>query len=204
MAVKDKRIDTYILKSADFARPILTHIRMLVNKACPDVVETIKWGFPHFDYKGIMCGVAAFKEHCAFGFRKAALMKDEILMANARSEAAMGHLGKIKSLKDLPADKVLLGWIREAAFLNDTGAQLPERAVKKVAAPVSAPADLATALKKNKKAAATFVAFSNSNKKEYVEWINGAKTEDTRKKRITTAAEWMAEGKMRNWKYIKK
>jgi hypothetical protein len=204
MATTDKRIDAYILKSADFAKPILTHIRMLVHKACPGVEETIKWGFPHFDYKGIMCSMAAFKQHCAFGFWKAALMKDKILMANAKSEVAMGHLGKIQSLKDLPADRVMIAWIKEAAQLNETGVKLSGKTVKQVAAPLTVPAALAAALKKNKKAAAAFDAFSNSNKKEYVDWINGAKTEVTRSSRIATAVEWMAEGKIRNWKYLQK
>jgi hypothetical protein len=100
--MKDKRVDAYIAKSRDFAQPILCHLRDLVHAACPDVTETIKWGFPHFDYHGIMCNMAAFKEHCSFGFWKAALMKDTSLMRMASSEVAMGHLGQLKTLKDIP------------------------------------------------------------------------------------------------------
>lgn len=203
MAQTDKRIDAYIDRSADFAKPILTHLRAVIHKACPNVVETIKWGFPHFDYKGMMCSMASFKAHCAFGFWKAALMEDKILMQNAKSEAAMGHLGKIQSPADLPADKVLIKWIKEAMLLNDEGVKLPAKP-KVAVAPVTAPADLMAALKKNKAALATFDAFSNSNKKEYTQWIIEAKAEDTRNKRIATAVEWMAEGKPRNWKYMKK
>jgi uncharacterized protein YdeI (YjbR/CyaY-like superfamily) len=204
MGNTDKRIDADMSKSADFAKPILTHLRVLVHKACPGVEETMKWSMPFFDYKGPMCNMAAFKAHCAFGFWKAALMKDKVLTENAKSEAAMGHLGKIQSLKDLPADKVLLGWIKEAAALNEAGAKLPAKPKKEVAEPITAPPDLAAALKKNKEAAATFEAFTNGNKKEYVHWITEAKTDDTRNKRIATAVEWMAEGKIRNWKYVKK
>lgn len=203
MAQIDKRIDAYISRSGDFAKPILTHIRALVHKACPNVEETIKWGFPHFDYKGMFCSMASFKSHCAFGFWKAALMKDKILMDNAKAETAMGHLGKIQSLADLPTDKILIQWMKEAMQLNEDGVKLAAKP-KTVAAPVEAPADLMAALRKNKAALATFTSFTNGNKKEYITWVLEAKTEDTRNKRIATAVEWMAEGKIRNWKYAKK
>ena len=128
MVTKEKAIDAYIAKSADFAKPILLHIRDLVHKACPDVDEKMKWSFPHFDYKGeMMCSMAAFKQHAAFGFWKAALMKDPILVETARSETAMGHLGKITSLKDLPSDKKITAWIKEAMALNDKGIKLPAK-----------------------------------------------------------------------------
>ncbi len=131
--MKDKRIDSYIIKSQDFAKPVLSHLRELVHQACPDVTETMKWSFPHFDYMGIMCSMASFRQHCAFSFWKASLMSDTRLLQMAKSEAAMGHLGKIKSLKDLPSDKILLTYIREAMLLNESGVKLPARttAIKK-------------------------------------------------------------------------
>src|SRR4249920_1912524 len=122
MGKKEKAIDNYIARSADFAKPILNHIRELVHKTCPDAEEKMKWSFPHFDYKGeMMCSMAAFKQHCVFGFWKAALMKDPVLIENARSEVAMGHLGRITSLKNLPSDKKIIVWIKEAMKLNDEG-----------------------------------------------------------------------------------
>jgi uncharacterized protein YdeI (YjbR/CyaY-like superfamily) len=199
----DNRVDSYIAKSADFAQPILIHLRELVHNACPEVEEKMKWSFPHFDYKGMMCSMAAFKEHCAFGFWKASLMKDARKFTRV-GETAMGHLGRIKSLDDLPSDRILLSYIREAMKLNDNDAKLPARKQtpggKKV---VRVPADLKKALAKNKSAQSTFDGFSNYNKKEYVEWLTEAKTDATRAKRLVTAIEWMAEGKIRNWKYVK-
>ena len=125
MATQLKEIDSYIAKSADFSKPILEHLRALVHKACPDVEERMKWSFPHFDYKGeMMCSMAAFKQHAVFGFWKAALMKDPILIKNAQSEVAMGHLGRITSVKDLPSDKKMIAWIKEAMLLNDKGIKL--------------------------------------------------------------------------------
>ncbi len=203
MPKKDPRIDAYINKSHDFAKPILKHLRSLVHAACPDAEETMKWSFPHFDYKGeMMCSMAAFKEHCAFGFWKAALMKDPVLTDNAKTESAMGHVGRITSLKDLPPDKKLTAYIKEAMALNDKGIKaVKQKPVAKKELVV--PAYFTNAVKKNKKAWATFEAFSYSNKKEYVEWITEAKTEETRQKRLDQAVVWMAEGKVRNWKYVK-
>ena len=202
MGKKDKRVDDYISKSAAFAKPVLNHIRQLVHTGCPQVEETIKWGFPNFDYKGVFCSMAAFKEHCSFGFWKAAIMKDaEKLKAN--QESAMGHLGKIKSIDDLPSDKILISYIKEAARLNDEGVKLPPRNKSVEKKELIIPEYFTKPLSKNKKASQAFEAFSPSHKKEYVEWITEAKTEETRNKRMATALEWIAEGKGRNWKYEK-
>jgi uncharacterized protein YdeI (YjbR/CyaY-like superfamily) len=201
MPAKEKKIDTYIAKSAGFAQPILNHIRNLVHKACPDVEEKMKWSFPHFDYKGeMMCSMAAFKQHAVFGFWKAALMKDPMLIENAKSEVSMGHLGRLTSLKDLPSDKKITAWIKEAMALNNKGIKIvkPKSTEKKE---LVVPDYFIKALNKNKKAFQTFEAFSYSNKKEYTEWITEAKTDETRNKRIALAIEMMAEGKSRNWKY---
>lgn len=205
MAKKEKAIDAYIAKSADFAKPILNHIRELVHKTCPDVEEKMKWSFPHFDYRGdMMCSMAAFKQHAIMGFWKASLMKDATLLAKARSEESMGHLGKLTSLKDLPSDKKLTAYIKEAMKLNELGKKLPAKNNETVKKELEVPDDLLTAIKKNKKALQVFEVFSYSNKKEYAAWIAGIKSEETRKKNIETAVEWIAEGKIKNWKYVKK
>ena len=202
MAKKEKLIDNYIARSAAFAKPILLHIRELVHKSCPDVEEKMKWSFPHFDYKGeMMCSMAAFKQHAAFGFWKAALMKDPVLIENARSETAMGHLGRLTSLKDLPPDKKILAWIKEAMALTDKGIKLPVKPKSTEKKELIIPDYFTKALKKNKKAAAAFENFAYSHRKEYLQWITEAKTEETRNSRMATALEWLAEGKSRNWKY---
>jgi uncharacterized protein YdeI (YjbR/CyaY-like superfamily) len=203
MIAKNPPIDAYIAKSAAFAKPILTHLRKLVHQACPTAEEKIKWSFPHFDYKGeMMCSMAAFKQHCVFGFWKAALMKDKLLMKNARSEVAMGHLGKITTLKDLPPDKKIIAWIKEAMQLNDQGLTV-QKTKPLPATALTIPDYFSKAVKKNKKAWNTFDAFSPSAKKEYVQWVTEAKAAETRNKRLMQAIEWMAEGKPRNWKYMK-
>lgn len=196
MGKKDPRVDAYIEKSADFAKPILKHLREIVHKGCPDVEETIKWGMPAFDYKGILGGMAAFKAHCAFNLWKGSLL-------GAKNRDAMGQFGRITALSDLPKDSVLLGYVEEAVRLNAEGVKAPRRP-KEPKKPLETPDDLARALKKNAKARETFEAFSPSHRREYVEWITEAKTEETRKKRLGTAIEWMAEGKPRMWKYMTK
>lgn len=204
MGTNDSRVDKYISNAVDFAKPILVHLRELVHEACPEVEEKMKWSFPHFDYKGMMCSMAAFKQHCAFTFWKAPLMKDKKLMANAKSETAMGHLGRISSLKDLPSDKILISYIKEAKKLNNDGIKLPAKANPKKKPELNVPDYFLRVLRKNKNILKVFNDFSPSHKKEYIEWITEAKTEETRNKRIVSAIEWLSEGKTRNWKYIKK
>lgn len=203
MAKKDPRIDAYIAKAQPFAKPILKHIRKLVHEACPKVEETIKWGMPSFDYKGPYFSMASFKQHAVFGFWKAALMSDPVLMDNARTESAMGHSGRLTSLKDLPSDKKMISYFEEAMELNDRDIKLPRPKRESKPEAVVPPA-LATALKKNKKAREVFDKFPPSHRREYIEWITEAKTEATRDKRIATTLEWLSEGKPRNWKYMKK
>jgi uncharacterized protein YdeI (YjbR/CyaY-like superfamily) len=197
MPETDIRIDAYIEKSADFAQPILTHLRKLVHKACPDVNETLKWSMPSFEFKGLLCGFAAFKQHCTFGFWKQSLMETD---AFPKNKTAMGSFGRITSLKDLPSDKVMIGLIHQAMELNEKGVKVPKKPAPEKKELV-VPAVLSAALKKNKAARATFDKFPYSCKKEYIEWITEAKTEPTRDKRLATTIEWLAEGKRRNWKY---
>lgn len=198
MATKDPRIDAYIAKSAAFAKPILKHLRKVVHAGCPQVTETIKWSMPHFDYKGVMCGMAAFKEHCSFGFWKESL----ILGPGKTSEKdGMGSFGCIKSLKDLPNEKTLVGYVKKAAALNEAGIKAPGRTAPKKREPIAMPDDFGAALKKNAKARKSFDAFAPSKRREYLEWITEAKREETRKQRLTTSLRLLAEGKPLHWKY---
>ena len=198
MGKKDPSVDAYIEKSADFAKPILTQLRATVHGACPDCEETMKWSFPHFDYKGMLCSMAAFKSHAVFGFWKGSLVLPDDGTAVAKD--GMGHFGKLTSVADLPPKKILAGYIRKAMALNDDGVKV-ERKAKPAPKALKVPPDLSAALKKNKKAKTTFDAFPPSHKREYVEWITEAKSDDTRTRRLTTAVKWMAAGKSRNWKY---
>jgi uncharacterized protein YdeI (YjbR/CyaY-like superfamily) len=206
MVILDKRIDDYIGKSAEFARPILEHLRNLVHQANPDVKETIKWGFASFDYKGPLCSMASFKQHCVFGFWKSKLLHDPEGYLTERANQggeAMGNLGRISNLSDLPPDEILINFIQEASRLNEDGIKLPQ-SPKKDKGELIIPEALVNELKENTAARATFDKFSTTNKREYVDWINEAKTEETKARRLETALEWMAEGKVRTWKYVRK
>ncbi len=201
MSKKDPRVDAYIAKSAPFARPILKHLRQLVHTACPQVAETMKWSFPHFDFKGMMCSMAAFKEHCSFGF-----WKGELIVGHGVGGAdgkGMGHFGRITAISDLPEEKVLLGFIQQAAALNEAGVKKPVAARPQERNELVVPVFFTAALKKNRKALATFEGFSYSHQKEYVEWITEAKQAATRARRMKTTLEWLAQGKPRHWKYAK-
>lgn len=198
MPVIDPRIDAYIAQSPDFAQPILAHLRAVVHAACPEVEETIKWSRPHFLYKGMLCGMSAFKAHCAFGFWKGTL-----LFPGTTEKESMGHFGRLASVKDLPSKKVLAGYVKQAMQLNEEGAVTPARARPAAPRTVTVPAYFAAALKSNQAALARFDAGSPSFRREYVDWLEEAKTEATRLRRMAQAIEWIAEGKARNWKYEK-
>ena len=195
MPSHDPRVDAYIAKSADFARPILEEIRARVHAACPGVEETIKWGMPSFVHgDGILCGMAAFKRHASFGYWKHALVMD------GAERDGMGSYGKLADLRDLPPKARMQADLKKAMRWNATGVK-PERRKPAPKPALEVPDDLALALKKHKAAKATFDAFPPGCKREYIEWIVAAKREDTRAKRLAQALEWMAEGKRRNWKY---
>ena len=196
MGKRDPRVDAYIAKAADFAKPILTSLRETVHAACPEVEETLKWSSPTFMYHGMLCGMAAFKAHCAFGFWKHSLIVPE----SGREADAMGQFGRITSPAELPPRRVLAGYVRQAMQLNETGTKVP-RPRGKPKPPPAVPADLKLALNRNKRASATFKTFSPTNRRDYVEWITEAKTDATRQRRLETAVAWIAEGKSRNWKY---
>lgn len=196
MGTRDPRVDAYIAKSAGFARPILEHLREVVHGACPEAEETLKWGMPTFVHEGILCHMAAFKAHCAFGFHKSALLFDDM----PKQKEAMGNMGRIASLADLPPKKELVRLVKAARKLNVEGVAAPRtKTVPKP--PVEPPADLLAALASNAKARATFEGFPPSRRREYVEWITEAKKDATRQRRLAQAVERMAEGKSRNWKY---
>jgi uncharacterized protein YdeI (YjbR/CyaY-like superfamily) len=198
MGKRDRRVDAYIARTAEFGHPILKHLRTLVHAAVPEVEETIKWGFPHFEFRGILCSMAAFKQHCAFGFWKASLMSDPKKIL--KGDVAMGHLGRISRKANLPSDRILIAYLKEAARLNDTGAKV-ERSPRRKSPAVRTPAWMLTALKKKANVLTAFKQLSPSHKREYIEWIAEAKTEETRTRRLTTALQWISEGKNRNWKY---
>jgi uncharacterized protein YdeI (YjbR/CyaY-like superfamily) len=199
MANHDPRVDAYIAKSASFARPILEHLRALVHEACPTVDESLKWSMPFFSYKAApMCMMAAFKQHCSFGFW---LSKE---VTGGSDEDGMGQFGKLASLKDLPPDRQLSAHLKKAMALNEAGVKKarPKAAAKPAQ---TLPDDLAALLAQKKHAAArkAWESFPPGAQREYVEWIVEAKTDATRQKRLATTLEWLAEGKRRNWKYEK-
>ncbi|HEX5216667.1 MAG TPA: YdeI/OmpD-associated family protein [Vicinamibacterales bacterium] len=197
---KDPQVDAYIAKAPAYAKPILTRLRKVVHTAIPGIVEGTKWSSPHFDYKGIFCSMSAFKQHAMFGFWLERALRESLSAADGKALAALHH---IESIDDLPDDKKLIRLIKAGAKLNDAGVKMVR--AKKPAKPMpKTPPLLIAALDKNTSARATFDNASPSFKREYVNWIADAKSDDTRQRRVETAVAWMAEGKGRNWKYESK
>ncbi len=146
-----------------------------------------------------MCQMAAFKEHAAFGFWKAALIEGIPPNSNNGGESA-GNFGRLKTVKDVPSKKVLAPLIKAAMKLNDEGVVVPKKRGTPQRSP-DVPAALRSALDKNKKVRAAFEKFPPSHRREYAEWVAEAKREETRANRAAQAVEWIADGKSRNWKY---
>ena len=194
---RDPRVDTYIERAAEFARPILTHIRERVDAALPEAEETLKWGAPAFTLNGkILLGMAAFKQHAALNFWRG----QELRGSEAKADG-MGQFGRLTSLADLPDDAELDSLFREAADLSRT-APAPRQPKPVRAEPEMHPA-FAEALAATPAAADFFARSAPSCRREYLEWIADAKRDETRAKRIAKAVEQLAEGKKLNWKYEK-
>lgn len=196
MGTRDQRVDAYIAKSADFAQPILEHVRAVMHAACPEVVETIKWGAPAFEYQGLLCNMAAFKAHAAFGFWKHALVVGE----TSPEGSGMGSFGKLTRVADLPAKRELARLVKRAMQLNEDGVTKDREKGRAKPKLVMHP-DFERALGKSRKARACYDALAPSHRREYLEWIAEAKRAATRERRIAQAIEWLSEGKRRNWKY---
>jgi uncharacterized protein YdeI (YjbR/CyaY-like superfamily) len=192
---RDPRVDAYIAKAQPFAQAILTHLRDLMHRQVPGAEEAIKWGMPFFTLNGSpLANMGAFKAHAAFGFWRHA----EVTGTPER-EGAMGSLGKLTALGDLPSDEELAAMIAKAVALVGEGK--PKRPAAKPKAALDLPADLDAALKANAAAQAHWDAFSPGKRRDYIEWVLEAKREGTRVKRIETIVAQVAEGKDRNWKY---
>lgn len=197
MAQLDARIDAYIAESAAFARPILTHLRALVHEACPEVEEGLKWRMPHFMYRGgILCSMAAFKQHCSFG-----LWHGVDVLGEAGKDSSMGQFGRITSLQDLPDSAQLVDYLRQAMALREAGVKQRKPKAPPRPAP-DVPEDLRAALAASPAARAHFERFPPSHQREYVEWIIEAKRPETRTRRLAQTLEWLAEGKPRHWKHM--
>lgn len=192
----DPRIDAYIARQADFARPILEHLRAVVQGGCPDCEETLKWSMPSFMYKGkILAGMAAFKAHATFGFWSGSM----VVPKGEERVSGMGQFGRLTSLDDLPSRGELKALVKKAMTLIDEGVKPVRDKHRK--APFTVPQDLRAAIDAMPAAAATFDGFPPSCQREYVEWVTEAKRDETRAKRLNQSVEWLAEGKKRHWKY---
>lgn len=200
----NKKVDDYIAKSEPFAKPILEHLRAIIHETCPDVGEDIKWGTPHYSYKGDhLCMLGSFKNHCSFSIYKAEFLKDEKIAASVKAGKKFGYMDKVKSVSELPSTETLISLIKEAMSINEQG-------IKKVIPVSDKPKTLETpdylldALAANEKAKAVWESKSDAFRKDYLVWIIDAKTDATRQKRIEQSLEWLADGKGRFWQYEKK
>lgn len=201
----DPQVTEYIKNSENFAQPILTHLREQIHKNCPEVVESIKWGAPHFDYKNdFMCVLTSAKNHCSLTFIKSEFMSDPRFAGGKKVKPGQRFMSRLTSMSDLPSDLELAAFIKEAVELNDNGVKLVKTAKAAPGSqPVETPAYFLEALSKNPVARQVFESQSPSFRRNYIVWLESAKTDTTRQQRVSEALSWIAEGKGRFWKYEK-
>lgn len=203
MSQRNKNVDTYIAKSANFAKEVLEYLRNIIHETCADVDEDIKWGTPHYSYKGDhLCMMAGFKNHCSFSLYKAEFMKDKAVEDSVKSGKKFGYMDKLKSVSELPAKRVLVSLIKEAMLLNEQGIK-KEKLKSDKPKVFEVPDYFEKFLTLNTKAKEVFYSKSESFRKEYIIWISDAKTAETRQKRMDEALEWITNGKSRFWKFKK-
>jgi uncharacterized protein YdeI (YjbR/CyaY-like superfamily) len=201
--MRNPAVDAYVAKSADFAQPILRHVRTLMHRGCPRIEETIKWGVPAFERDGIVAMMAAFKHHVAFGFWSEKLIRDKLGAEAERvfpKDAKLGMAGRRYHRRaELPCDTAILRAVKVAVALNESG-ERPKRAVRRKPPP-KAPPDLAGALRKDAKARATWARLTPGQQRESVDWLVEAKRAETRARRLGETLSLLAAGKTRYWKY---
>ena len=197
-------VDAYIARQRPFAIPILERLRDLVHEFCPEAEEVIKWGMPHFEYKGPFAGMAAFKAHATFGFWKDSLLRRGGRPLGRSREKAMGSFGRLASVDDLPTKREMGALVRRAMKLNDERVKLPQRSGPRKPVVVRPPAWFLAAVRANRKALATWQALPPGHRRQYLEWVREAKTEPTRQRRMATTVEWLAAGRRLDWKYEKR
>ncbi|MBB5058581.1 uncharacterized protein YdeI (YjbR/CyaY-like superfamily) [Granulicella aggregans] len=203
---ESRKLDAYIADAPEFAQPILTHLRGLVHRASPEIEEAIKWRQPFFLHRGsLLCFMAAFKQHCSFGFwgaEMSAVMKQDGREGEDGAKGSRGAFGRITSVADLPSNKEMLGYIKQAIAFTETATDAPKPArTRKPKPEVEPPAEFALAIKQSDGATKAFAALSPSCRREYINWILEAKRAETKERRIQTAVQWITEGKSLNWKY---
>lgn len=201
---KYKDFNDYINQSQPFAQPILQYLRKLIHDTHPELEEEFKWSFLAFTLNGrIIVSMASFKEHVAFGFWLGEHMKDPYKIFVTGKDRAMGQLGKIQSIEDLPERKILEEYIAECIQLSESGKKITTGKKNTKTPQLVEPDYFTEQLESNINAFENYNTFSASKKRDYIEWLMDAKTEATRNKRLTQAIEWISEGKPRNWKYMK-
>lgn len=197
---KNTDIDKYITEATDFAQPILNHLRQLIFTADPEMEEAIKWRQPCYSQNGLVCAMAAFKQHVNFTFFEGKHLIDKHGVFGDSNNQNLSAF-KLKSIDELPADNILISYIQQAIAYNQSAEKPKKTKAKKDKAELIIPRELAEALAQNTKASEHFDNFSYSKQNDYIEWISSAKRDTTRQKRLATAIEWISEGKGRNWKY---
>jgi len=189
---RDPRIDAFIARAQPFAQPILSHLRDVLHRSCPDIEEAVKWGRPAFLKDGrILAVLGAFKAHASLTLWKMG-------EATGREAEGMGQFRRLTSLAELPREAELIDIIQATASARADVKPAPKKPPRPE---LAVPDELAAALAASPEAQAVWDRFAPSHRRDYSEWVGEAKRPETRAQRVAQSIAWLAEGKQRHWKY---
>ena len=190
-------IDDSITKAEPFAQDICNKLRAIIFTAEPNMIEDWKWG-PNYFKNGMVCGFWYFKKHVTFTFFQGVLLKDKHKVLQENQGNLHNRHIKFTDVKEVN-ERLLIEYIKEAVANNVKGIKITEAKDKAVVIP----SDFKKLLTKNK-ILKSFEEMTYYRRKDYVQWIEEAKQQETRIKRMNQALEKIKVNQGLNDKYMKK
>lgn len=183
-----EQIDEYIAGKEAWARPFLTKLRQLVLTANPKMEQEWKWKAPAFTHHGIVCLLWGFKAHVSLTFSDGNLLDDPNQVFDDCGGNEHNRALKLRAGDTIP-EKQIVAWVKSACEINEKGLKPKAKQAAPKAKAVTVSADFDKALKKNKAVKEFFDSLSPSCKRAYTEWVDEAKREETKLKRIAKGIE---------------
>jgi len=115
-------IDERIKALSDWRGEMLAHVRALIKRADPDVVEEWKWNVPVWSHDGILCTGESYKSAVKLTFAKGAFLADPSKLFNSSLEGNTRRAIDIHEGDEID-DKALKALIRTAAAFNKSAAR---------------------------------------------------------------------------------
>lgn len=132
-----QQIDAILKESGDWRGKTLSHLRALINRADPAVVEEVKWkkpsrpmGVPVWSRDGILCVADTLKSAVRLTFPKGAQIKDPKKLFNTRLDSKTVRAIDFFEAADVH-EAALKALIREAVKVNKQATSARKKALTK-------------------------------------------------------------------------